>query len=72
MGKTLEMRVKRERGILNKMRLFVALTLWPRLCVSPTKKTFSGLAPTNCKLVFNSTSFQMDCEQEWVEADERE
>jgi hypothetical protein len=61
MGKTLEVRER----ILRKMRLFVALTLLvTALCVTNEKNIHSGQAPTNCKLVFNSTSLQMDCERE--------
>lgn len=32
------------------------------VCHQQKRQLHSGLAPTNCKLVFNSTSFQMDCE----------
>ena len=42
---------------------FLHLNFWPLRCVSPTKNIQSGLAPTNCKLVFNSTSFQIDYER---------
>lgn len=47
-------------GILNKMRLLFALTLLATdLCVTNEKNIHSVLAPTNCKLVFNSTPFEM-------------
>lgn len=60
MAKPLEMRGR----ISGKMRLFLALVLLATaLCVTSKKLIHGELAPTNCKLVFNLTSFQMDCER---------
>lgn len=53
-------------GVLSEMRLFVSCAftlLATALCVTSKKHIHSGLAPTNCKLVFNSTSIQMDWER---------